>query len=189
MKVRGRSEEMTPQEYAHEIAHRVEVHMRHSLAHLSEDHELPDPAAVVEAMDMAIGLPGEDPNELAALLGPFWTGARTRQALGLNNRQALASRVASGSVLALKSADGDLLYPVAQFHKRPDGTIEVKPALVPFLRTLRTFDPWAVGVLLHTPAPELGGLTPLDWARKDRTPDTLTALAQTVAHEWAAGAA
>lgn len=120
---------------------------------------------------------------------PVLDRARARQTLGLKSRQALASRVSNGSVLALKSADGAVLYPVSQFHRRSDGTAEVKPALVAFLRTLRAFDPWAVGVLLHTPAPELGGLTPMGWARQDRDPDTLADLAHAVAREWSAGVA
>lgn len=192
MKVQGRPGETTPDEYAREVADRIVADIltavRAKVGHL--DVQLPDPEMLVTSMcDAVFDIAHDSHNELAALLGPFWTGARTREALGLNSRQALASRASNGSVLALKSADGDVFYPISQFQRRSDGTVEVKPALVPFLRHLRHFDPWAVGVLLHTPAPELGNLTPLDWARQDRDPATLIHLARAVAREWSAGAA
>jgi hypothetical protein len=39
---------------------------------------------------------------------------------------------------------------------------------------------------LRTPAPELGTLTPLDWARKDHDSAALIDLAHDVAREWSA---
>lgn len=125
-------------------------------------------------------------NELAELIGPFWTARRVCAALGLSP-DALDIRRADGTVLALSSADGVVVYPVSQFQRHPDGTTEVRPALIPVLQALHAYDPWAVAVLLHTPAPELDGTTPLDWlgAGGDQAP--LTRLAEAVAWEWSAG--
>ena len=127
-------------------------------------------------------------NEIAALIGPFWTESKVCDVLGVAADE-LAVRRAEGTVLALTSTDGDTFYPVDQFQRRGDERLEVRAALVPLLRTLRSFDAWTVAVLLHTPAPELGGLTPLDWARQGGTEGTLADLALVVSREWAAGAA
>ncbi|MFC7500928.1 hypothetical protein [Nocardioides sp. GCM10030258] len=131
--------------------------------------------------------PAESPNELAELLGPFWSEARVRNALGVLTQQDLASRRRDGSVLGLESSDGVVVYPVSQFHRRPDGCTEVKPDLVPVLQTLSEFDPWAVGLFLQTPAPELDDLTPLEWMRTNRPAEGLEQLAQVLAREWAGG--
>jgi hypothetical protein len=114
-----------------------------------------------------------------------WSQGRTCEALSVS-RAELADFRRAGSVLGLTTADGDLVYPVSQFQRR-EGTVEVRPALVPFLRALRGFDPWAVAVLLHTPAPELDNATSLDWARDGADPATLAAYAAVAAREWAAG--
>ena len=55
------------------------------------------------------------------------------------------------------------------------------------LEPLRSFDPWTVAVLLNTPAPELDGATPIEWARQGGAQDALRDLAQVVAKEWVAG--
>jgi hypothetical protein len=125
------------------------------------------------------------PNELVALVGPFWSETKTCAALGISVSD-LASRRDDGTVLGLTTSDGDRLYPIAQFH-RLDGRVEVKPALLPLLEALRAFDPWTVAVLLHTPASELDGATPLDWVRSHGAPERLEDLGHVVASEWAAG--
>lgn len=129
-----------------------------------------------------------DTNELAAVVGPFWTEGKVCDALSID-AQVLASRRESGTVLGLTTTtDGVWVYPVSQFHRRDDGTVEVKPPLVPFLQALRAFDAWTVAVILHTPAPELDDTTPLDWIRQDGSAETLSALATALVREWSAGA-
>jgi hypothetical protein len=129
------------------------------------------------------GAAGTD--ELVALVGPVWSQGRTCEALSVS-RAELADFRRAGGVLGLTTADGALVYPVSQFHRR-GGTVEVRPSLVPFLTALRRFDPWAVAVLLHTPSPELHGATPLDWARGRGDLVALADYAKAVAREWAAG--
>jgi hypothetical protein len=119
------------------------------------------------------GEPGT--NELADLVGPFWSETKVCDALGVD-AVALQARREAGTVLGLTTSDGERVYPVSQFD-RQDGTVEVRPALVPFLSALRRFDAWAVAVLLHTPAPELDDQTPLDWVPQDGSPEALADLA------------
>jgi hypothetical protein len=127
------------------------------------------------------------PNELADLVGPFWSRAKVSEALGVDERR-LTARVEGGDLLELRTADGVPAYPVFQFERDSDH-VEVRPALASVFRTLRDFDPWTVAVLLHTPAPELSGSTPLEWLRSERAAEPVVGLAQTVAKEWAAGSA
>jgi hypothetical protein len=131
-----------------------------------------------------------DINELATLLGPYWSTENTRRRLGYPSLRDIETSRLSGFLLGLETADRLFIYPVWQFEKehQPDGeTTVVRLALLPILRTLRTYDPWTVAVLIHTPAPELDGQTPLDWARAHKPPQALANLAQTVAREWSTG--
>lgn len=127
-------------------------------------------------------------NELSTLLGPFWSGARTQEALACSDSHALRARQAEGSLLALTTSDGVTLYPVFQFHRR-NGMIEVKAPLVDVLYVLQEFDPWSVATLLRTPAPELDGLTPIEWVDAQRPRQNLRGLASKVAREWGHGVA
>lgn len=130
-----------------------------------------------------------EPNELADLLGPFWSEAHTRNVLDRELSGSYAKSVATGSVLGVVSSDGDVFYPVFQFRREPAGPeagVRVDPALVPVLRILRDLDPWTVGVFLHTPAPELDDQTPLACLRSEPGgPVAVLELAQVVALEWA----
>lgn len=193
MKVSGKTSETNAHEYAREVADAVTARLERALSGLSGDVELPEPDRIaeglVDGMDALVAWRPGNGNELADLLGPFWSGARVREALGIPTRQALDSRRRSGSVLGLKTGHGTRLYPLFQFQRHRGGRVEVKPALVPVLRTLRGFDAWAVGVLLHTTAPELDGLTPLEWTRRHRSPDAIANFARSVARNWSAGAA
>ena len=124
-------------------------------------------------------------NEIAQVVGPCWSESKVLAALGVT-ADTVASRRETGTILALTTADGARVYPVDQF-RRHAGTVEVKPALLPLLRALRRFDPWAVAVLLHTPAPELDAATPLGWLSDGGAPEPVARLGEVVAHEWAAG--
>lgn len=124
-------------------------------------------------------------NELAEVVGPNWTEGKVIAAMGVSPETVTSWRE-DGAILALPTRDGALVYPTAQFERR-QGTVVVRPALLPFLQALRRFDPWAVAVLLHTPTPELDGKTPLEWLSHHGEPAVLSRLAQTVAREWAAG--
>jgi hypothetical protein len=134
-----------------------------------------------ESMD-ARRADGPDANEIAKLVGPMWSEAKVCDALGIEAK-ALATRREEGTVLVPMMSDGVRAYPISQFQ-RTDGAIEVRPALIPFLTTLRHFDPWTVAVLLQTPAPELEDKTPFDWLGIGGDPKVLEDLARTVSSEW-----
>jgi hypothetical protein len=188
MRVQGRDEEIDKDTYARLIGDGVAEQIRRTLDSSSRN-VLIDPGQVVAAVSpLVVWETSDRPNALAALLGPFWTTARVRQALGNPTRQALDSRRRNGSLLGLRTPEGVIYYPVAQFHRR-NGTVEVRPTLIHLFRALKEHDPWTVGVLMHTPADELDSLTPLEWARQDRDHETLAHYAAVVAREWAAGAA
>lgn len=150
-----------------------------------ENASIADPEAVAEAITdlLVVWVSDEDPNEIADLLAPFWTARRTAEALGGLRRSTMAERRKTGSLLGVKTTDGDFFYPVAQFERR-DGKIQVKPALRKFMMALRDRDPWTVGILLHTPAPELGDLTPLDWVRRNGDEQRLVRYARIVDAEF-----
>lgn len=127
-----------------------------------------------------------EPNELARLVSPVWSSRRTAQALDIAPEELLA-RQRSGSLLAVRTTDGDEFHPAFQFQER-GGRTEVKPGLVPLFRSLREYSPWAVAVLLRTPSPELQDMTPLEWLEAGRDPSAVAALGETVAREWSSGA-
>ncbi|NYD40037.1 hypothetical protein [Nocardioides panaciterrulae] len=124
-------------------------------------------------------------NEFAQVVGVCWSEHKVLTATGVTS-QTLAAWRKTGRILGLQTSDGTRLYPVDQFVQRADA-VEVRPALLPVLGALRSFDPWAVAVLLHTPAPELDDASPLGWLTDGGAPEVLARLADTVAQEWAAG--
>lgn len=124
-----------------------------------------------------------DRSELAELVAPLWTAEHTRRVLGLS-RATMLERRKSGSLLALKSSEGDFFYPIAQFEKRGE-KVHVKPALRRFFMVLRDRDPWTIAALLHTPTPELDNLTPLEWVRAGNETETLVACAEVLNLEFA----
>lgn len=106
-------------------------------------------------------------NDLAEVVGPCWSEARVLSSLGATV-ETVSSWIEAGAIHALTTADGDRLYPVAQFQRR-GGVVEVKPGLRPVFEALRDFHPWTVAVLLHTAAPELDDATPSTGSQWGRT--------------------
>lgn len=169
---------------ASEYALRVQqiLEERLSTSGVEDIERLPAPD---QAVDYLLGLrsPDGEANRLADTVGPFWTSETVMRALTIPTRQALHSRIRSGSLLAVKTSDGKLLFPLSQFV-RTRGTVRVRPGLQTVFRTLRREDPWAVALLLHTPAEELQGRTPLEWAAAAGPDAALGELAQNAHDEW-----
>ena len=148
---------------------------------------LPPPAQIAERLADLTLLPadgGDGQRQLVQVVGPFWSSAKVRAELAIPTRQALDARIRAGSVLALKTSDGELVFPVLQFRSSPSGA-EVRPALKAAIKQLRAHDPWTVALLLCTPADELDGLSPLAWARAEHDPAVLAAYARCVDAQWA----
>lgn len=171
-------------EYARVVGNRVTELVAEALEHAPQTRRA-DPEAVAEAIaDLVVDTVADpDRSELADLVAPLWTAEHTRRVLNLS-RPTMAERRKTGSLLALKTTDDEFFYPVSQFEKH-DGKIRVKPALRRFMMALRDRDPWTVAILMHTPAPELGNLTPLDWVRRGREPGPLLDYAEVVNAEFA----
>ncbi len=114
-------------------------------------------------------------NELAALVVPYWSEGRAREALRLTDDE-LAERIAAHSILVVTADDGTKLLPTWQFETR-SGRLTVRPSLLAFFWILREYDGSTVGTILRTAADDLDGLTPEHWARERRDADTLVGLA------------
>lgn len=122
-------------------------------------------------------------DRLIDVVGQLWTAERTQEALGHLSDASMRTRREAGTLLAISTAEGDMFYPVDQFETR-DGVVQVKPGLQEFMQLLRERDPWTVAVLLHTPADELGGRSPLEWVQRSGDPSALLAYATAVSQEF-----
>ena len=143
--------------------------------------------ALFRTPGMSINTVDVNENEIAELVGPLWSSSRVMSDLRVTTK-VLATWQESGEVLWLVTGEGVTVYPAWQFWRHEDAA-EVRPALVDVFRALRRHDGWATAVLLHTPAPELDDMTPLDWLRDGRDPGRVRELARVVAREWGSGAA
>jgi len=104
------------------------------------------------AARMVAALPSVHPWDAAA--GPFYDTAGLMHWLGVS-RQALADRVRRGTLLACRTSDGHLLYPILQFGRT--GVIDVVGIL-----GRAGADGWAIGVWLTTPSPAFDGESAVD---------------------------
>ena len=171
--------------YRAAVMHEVQQALDDALDRAESDGlGIPQPEEFARTItDIVIGPYAHNP--LAERVGPFWSSAKVRSELGVRTRQALDSRIASGSLLAVRTADGRLLFPISQFERR-GGRVGVRDGLRPLLSTLRGQDGWSVALLIVTSAPELGGQTPLEWVRSESDPERLALFAEQVRREWLA---
>jgi hypothetical protein len=109
------------------------------------------------ASRMVAALPSVHPWDAA--LGPFYDTAGLMQWLGVS-RQALADRVRRGTLLACRTSDGHLLYPILQFGR----TGQVRPGVVDVVGILGRAgaDGWAIGLWLTSPSPAFDGDSAVD---------------------------
>lgn len=170
-------------EYARAVGERVAAAVERTYGERGDTVALPPLEQVADRIsDLVIDVdPG---NELVDLLAPFWSAEKTRAALGGPSRTRMSQRRKEGSLLGLKTSDRVIVYPVSQFEPHGGG-VRVRPGLRGFFAALKDYDPWTVAVLMHTPAPELNELTPLDWVRRGLELDVLGDYAGRVAAEWA----
>lgn len=119
---------------------------------------------------------------MVAAIGALWSAERTRDALGLTDTEVVARRSA-GALLGVQTADDSWFYPLAQFEPH-DGGVRVRPGLAAFLEVLRDVDPWTVAMAANTPAEELEGRSPVEWARDGKSIDTLIDYAYVLRGEW-----
>lgn len=168
---------MSAEQYAHRVSDELVRAMRRAGRH--EPTGMPTPGEAAELILGTVGAPAENP--LASRIGPVWSSARTREALGLRTRQALNSRRVNGTVLGITTTEGQVYYPLFQF-RRHGGTVDVHPHLVPVLKVLRKVDSWTVAAMLQATDPELG-MSATEWAKSDRDQERLRQWAATVQSE------
>lgn len=166
----------SPQDYVDSVLLEVRPQLLDRVRELSH-HGSPLPEPRDLARLLGAGLPNAGPVDLDphfADLGPFYDSAGALHQLGGVTKQALGSRRANQSVLAMRAGDGQWLYPAWQFTG--DGGIH--PALVPVLKALRGLDRWAAGVWLVADHPDLLGSSPRQALRHGTDPATVTRLAR-----------
>lgn len=124
-------------------------------------------AGLVEAVGPTLPPPEPDPlasarmravrvkRELLTEAGGAWSTSDVARFLGVTP-QAVHGRRARGTLLAVRAANGDFMYPAAQFHQ--DGVL---PGMGDVLLAFQTDDPWTQLAVLTGPAGRLGGKTPL----------------------------
>lgn len=120
---------------------------------------------------------------LVDLVGPSWSTKKVRAELGGVSAQAVHQRADRGTLWSLPTSDGSAVFPTFQFVRR-NGRVETKPGLRAMFKILRGQDPWAVAVLLRTPASELDGHSPVEWEKNGGGTEALEHLARALVREW-----
>ncbi len=160
----------TERDYESALVAALRERLRPRLARLAEAGVLPAPADLADALAAAV--PDAAPHPAALAIGPMFTSTGAMRRLGVGTKQALASRRAHESVLAMKTADGLWVYPAYQFADRSG----LRPGFVAVLRALRGVDRWSAALWLATPHDDLAGLRPVD-ALAEHDPATVARLA------------
>lgn len=153
---------MSAEQYAQQVGAELVKEMRRSGR--EQPTGMPTPGEAAQLIVSTVAAPAENP--LAARIGPVWSSARTREALGIRTRQALNSRRGYGTVLGVATTGGHVYYPLFQFRRHGE-VVEVHPNLVPVLKILREVDSWTVAAMLQSTDPDLG-VSAVEWATSDR---------------------
>jgi hypothetical protein len=104
-------------------------------------------------------------------IGPLVGWRDVANVLGsVGTRQGVNDLARRGRLLALPAKDGQLLYPLFQFH---DGKPlpQMPRILEAFART--SISPWTLASWLVTPQRLLEGTSPLEWLRRGRSGETV----------------
>ena len=110
------------------------------------------------------------------VVGPLLSGQQVRELMGGVSRQRLEQLAGSGRLIVLEERSGQRRYPAWQFGE--DG--RPLAALVAAHQRLVTdgeMSPWSAASWCVHEHDQLGGLSPLDWARAGRDPDYLALVA------------
>ena len=146
-----------------------------------EAPELADADPTLLAERMIASIPARHVYD--ALVGPFYDTTGLRKWLGLT-RQALASRVRAGSLLACPTQDNQLVYPAWQF--RADGS--TVPHLAEVIKILRrsASSPWTIATWLRTPdSQSTDGLDAVSWLNAGGDVQIIIEAARDDAARWA----
>jgi len=160
------------------VRHGLEERLTQLVEHGHSLAEIGAPAELAERMLAAVPAPSRWDD----LLGPFYTTAEVSRLLGGCSRQALADRRERRTILALKTADGVLVYPIFQFDEHN----QVIAGLAETLQILRgaEVDDWTLAGWLMASSRALSGRSPVDWLREGRDPAPILALARDAAQRF-----
>lgn len=139
---------------------------------------LPSPDELADQLAQTLPDVPDELSPLYAGIAPFYTSDGAMRQLGGITKQALASRRAAESILAMRAGDGTWLYPAWQFT----GDGHIHAVLVPVLKALRGVDGWVAGVWLTSEHPDLGNRSPRQALREGLEPQAVADLA---AHDMA----
>jgi hypothetical protein len=141
--------------------------------------ELGSPAALAERM--VASLPSPSPWNQA--VGPFYSASQITEIFGGVSRQAVADRRDRRTLLALRTRDGQWVYPVFQFGR--DG--QVVKGLSELLQILAPsgVDDWTLAGWLSSPLRSLGGTSPRAWLAEGRPLEPLLVVARDAARRFA----
>lgn len=109
----------------------------------------PDPLAAARMRAVRVK------RELLERAGGAWSTGEAAHFLGVTP-QAVHGRRSRGTLLAVRAANGDYVYPVFQFYKHG-----ILPGIGDVLRAFQVQEPWTRLSVLLSPAGRLGGRTPL----------------------------
>jgi hypothetical protein len=137
------------------------------------------PELVAERMLAAL----PEPSPWADVLGPVYRQSQLARFLGGVSRQALADRERRGTLFALRTADGSVVYPAWQLRGA-----QVLPDLPEVLRALRAGgggDDWAIAGWLRAGQESLGGASAVEWLAAGGDREAVLVLARDTAARWA----
>lgn len=110
------------------------------------------------------------------VVGPLLSGQQVRELMGGVSRQRLEQLAGSGRLIVLEERSGQRRYPAWQFG-RDSRPLAALVAAHQRLVTDGEMSPWSAASWCVHEHDELGGLSPLDWARAGRDPDYLALVA------------
>jgi hypothetical protein len=125
----------------------------------------PDPLAAARMRGVRIK------RELLERAGGALSTGEAASLLGVTP-QAVHGRRTRGTLLGVRAANGDYLYPAFQFTSQG-----VLPGLAEVLAAFQVSEPWTHLSVLLSPAGRLGGQTPLQALREGRVPAAIEAVA------------
>ena len=139
-----------------EIERQIEPVVREYVSARGSVDPLGDPAALARRMVALV----PEPSAWNEVLGPFYATRGATTALGGISRQALGERRSRRTIVALRTADDEWVYPLFQFD---DG--EVLAGIAETWQALDGVDDWTAASLLVTPQRALRGSSVVQWLR------------------------
>ncbi|HEX5614566.1 MAG TPA: hypothetical protein VFZ83_05380 [Acidimicrobiia bacterium] len=166
----------TPERFVQQVTaaieRELEVVVREHVSARGSLDQLGDPRALARRM-LALVPEASAWNDV---LGPFYATRGATTVLGGITRQALAERRARRTVVALRTADDEWVYPLFQFGDR-----EVLPGVADAWQALDGIDDWTAAALLVAPQRALDGATAIGWLAAGRPVDTVVSLLRSAA--------